>query len=66
MVVKRNDWIRCSTIRSIGEDVINLFLGFLKYFLVDGGENKDNEGEKQTGKGALHRRRNISYPFFYA
>lgn len=33
MVVKRNDWIRCLTIGSIGEDVINLFLGFLKYFL---------------------------------
>ena len=33
MVVKRNDWIRCLTIGSIGEDVIILFLGFLEYFL---------------------------------
>lgn len=33
MVVKRNDWIRWSTIGSTGEDVINLSLGFLKYFL---------------------------------
>ncbi|XP_043582928.1 golgin subfamily A member 6-like protein 22 [Bombus pyrosoma] len=24
---------------------------------IDGGKNKDNEGEKQTGKGGIHRRR---------